>query len=63
MVVDYDSSDLPDDQAESWGWLRTDEICGLIIAAQTERLGFHLALGHRIASAMIQKPQAIFNSV
>jgi len=63
MVVDYDLSNLPDDQAELWIWLRTDEICGQIMAAQAERLGFPLALGHHIASAIIRKPQAIFNNV
>jgi len=62
MVVDFDLSILPDDQAELWIWLRTDEICRQIIAAQAERLGFPLALGHRIASAIIQKPQAMFNN-
>ena len=63
MVVDYDLSDLPDDQAQLWVWLRTDEICGQIIAAQAARLGFPLALGHRITWAMTQKPQAVFNDV
>ena len=61
MVVDYDLSDLPYHQAEVWVCLQADAICGQIMAAQAERLGFPLALGHRIASAIIQKPQAMFN--
>jgi hypothetical protein len=62
MTLDYDLSSLPIDQAEAWVCLQTDAICDQIIADQAERLGFPLALGHSIASAMTEKPQAIFNN-
>jgi len=60
MVVDYDLSSLPTDQAELWICLQADAIRGQIMAAQAERLGFPLALGHRLISAMTQKHPAIF---
>ena len=63
MVPDYDLSNLPTRQADLWICLQADDICGQIMAAQAERLGFPLALGHSIVSAMTQKPQAIFNNV
>jgi hypothetical protein len=60
MVVDYDLSNLPTDQAEVWICLQADNICAQIMTAQAERLGFPLALGDRIVAAMTQKQQAIF---
>jgi hypothetical protein len=60
MVVDYDLSDLPYHQAEVWICLQANAICGQIMAAQAERLGFPLVLQDRIVSAMARKPQAIF---
>jgi hypothetical protein len=60
MVVDYDLSNLPTDQAEVWICLRADNICGEIMAAQAKRLGFPLALGHHIVSAMTPNQQSIF---
>jgi len=60
MVVDYDLSDLPYHQAEVWICLQANAICGQIMAAQAERLGFPLVLEDRIVSAMARKPQAIF---
>jgi hypothetical protein len=62
MAPDYDLSNLPTDQAEVWICLQADVIYGQIMADQAERLGFPLALGHSIVSAMTEKPQAIFNS-
>ena len=43
MIADYDLSNLPNEQAETWICLRADEICGQIIAEQAERLGFPVA--------------------
>ena len=63
MVADYDLSNLPTDQADLWICLQADDICTQIMAAQAERLGFPVALGHRIVSAMTQKPQAIFTTL
>jgi len=60
MVVDYDLSSLPTDQAELWVCLHADNICAQIMAAQAERLGFPLALGHHIVAAMTQKQQSVF---
>jgi hypothetical protein len=62
MIPDYDLSNLPGDQAEMWICLRADHICGQIIAAQAERLGHSLVLGHSIVAAMTQKPEAVFNN-
>ena len=59
MVVDYDLSDLPYHQAEVWICLQANAICGQIMAAQAERLGFPLVLGDRIVSAMARKPQTM----
>ena len=59
MVVDYDLSDLPYHQAEVLICLQANAICGQIMAAQAERLGFPLVLGDRIVSAMAQKSQTM----
>jgi len=40
MIADYDLSNLPNEQAETWICLRADEIRSQIIAEQAERLGF-----------------------
>ena len=61
MAPDYDLSNLPTDQADLWIYLQVDAIFGQIMADQAERLGFPLALGDCIISAMTEKPQAIFN--
>ena len=60
MVIDYDLSNLPTDQAELWICLQANSICGQIMAAQAERLGFPFVLGGRIVSAMTQKQQTFF---
>jgi hypothetical protein len=62
MAPDYDLSKLPIPEAELWIYLQVDAICGQIMADQAERLGFPLALGNSIVSAMTAKPQAIFNN-
>ena len=62
MTPDYDLSNLPTPQAKIWICLQAAVICGQIMDDQAERLGFPPALGHRIVSAMTQRPQAIFNS-
>ena len=62
MAPDYDLSQLPTRQADLWICLQADVIFGQIMADQAERLGFPLALGQTIVSAMTQKPQAIFNN-
>ena len=62
MAPDYDLSNLPADQADLWIYLQADAIFGQIMADQAERLGFPLALGDCIVSAMTEKPQAIFNN-
>ena len=49
-------------QADLWIYLQVDAIFGQIMADQAERLGFPLALGDSIVSAMTEKPQAIFNN-
>jgi len=61
MAPDYDLSKLATDQADLWIYLQVDAIFGQIMADQAARLGFPLALGHSIVSAMTEKPQAIFN--
>ena len=61
MAPDFDLSKLPADQADLWIYLHVDAIFGQIMADQAERLGFPLALGDSIVSAMTAKPQAIFN--
>jgi hypothetical protein len=62
MAPDYDLSNLETSQADLWIYLQADAIFGQIMADQAERLGFPLALGHCIVSAMTEKPQAIFNN-
>ena len=62
MVPDYDLSNLPTDQVALWIYLQADAILDQIMADQAERLGFPLALGDCIVSAMKEKPQAIFSN-
>ena len=62
MAPDYDLSKLPTSEADLWIYLQADAIYGQIMADQAERLGFPLALGDSIVSAMTEKPQAIFNN-
>ena len=62
MTPDYDLSKLQSSQADLWIYLQVDAIYGQIMADQAERLGFPLALGQCIVSAMAEKPQAIFNN-
>ena len=62
MAPDYDLSTLPTEQVDLWICLQADVICGQIMDDQAERLGFPLALGQSIVSAMTQRPQAIFNN-
>lgn len=62
MAPDYDLSNLPTDQVDLWIYLQVDAIFGQIVADQAERLGFSLTLGHRIVSAVKEKPQARFSN-
>jgi len=62
MAPDYDLSNLPTSHLDLWIHLQVDAIFGQIMADQAERLGFPLALGDCIVSAMTVKPQAIFNN-
>jgi hypothetical protein len=62
MAPDYDLSNLPTSQVELWIYLQLDAIFVQIMAFQAERLGFPLALGHIIVSAMTAKPQGIFSN-
>jgi hypothetical protein len=62
MAPDYDLSNLPTAQVELWICLQVDAIFGQIMADQAARLGFPLALGDGIVSAIKEKPQAIFGN-
>jgi len=62
MVPDYDFSNLETSQVDLWIYLQFDAILGQIMADQAERLGFPLAVGDCIVSAMTEKPRAIFNN-
>lgn len=62
MVPDYDLSSLQTSQADLWLYLQVDAILGQIKADQAERLGFALAQGDCIVSAVTEKPLAIFNN-
>jgi len=62
IVPDYDLSNLPTDQVALWIYLQAEAILGQIMADQAERLGFPLALGDCIVSAMKKNPQAIFSN-
>ena len=63
MTPDYDLSNLHTDQADLWIYLRVDAILAQILADQTERLGFPLALGDCTVAALTEKPPARLNSV
>ena len=62
MAPDYDLSNLDTSQVDLWIYLQFDAIFGQIMADQAERLGFPLAVGDCIVSAVTEKPQAIFNN-
>jgi hypothetical protein len=62
MAPDYDLSNLETSQADLWICLQFDAIFGQIMADQAERLGFSIAVGDCIVSAVTEKPQAIFNN-
>jgi hypothetical protein len=62
MAPDYDLSKLPASEADLRIYLQADAIYGQIMADQAERLGFPLALGDCIVSAITAKPQGIFNN-
>jgi len=62
MAPDYDLSKLPTEQADLWVCLQTDVIFGQIMNDQADRLGFPLALGQSIVSAMTQRTLPIFNN-
>ena len=62
MAPDYDLSNLETSQADLWIYLQFDAIFGQIMADQAERLGFPLAQGDCIVSAVTEKPQALFNN-
>jgi hypothetical protein len=56
MAPDCDLSSLRTEQVDLWIYLQVDAIFGQIMADQAERLGFPLALGHSIVSAIPEKP-------
>jgi hypothetical protein len=58
MAPDYDLSNLPTDQVNSWIYLQVDAIFGQILADQAERMGYPLAPRHSVVSAMTENPQA-----
>jgi len=62
MAPDYDLSSFETSQVDLWIYLQFDAIFGQIMADQAERLGFPLAVGDCIVSAVTEKPQAIFNN-
>jgi len=62
MAPDYDLSNLETSQVDLWVYLQFDAIFGQIKADQAERLGFSLAVGDCIVSAVTQKPRAVFNN-
>jgi hypothetical protein len=62
MAPDYDFSSLSTDQVDVWMYLQAGAIFGQIVADQAARLGFPLALGDGIVSAIKEKPQAIFGN-
>jgi hypothetical protein len=54
MAPDHDLSNLETSQADLWIYLQFDAIFGQIMANQAERLGFPLALGDCIVSAVTE---------
>jgi hypothetical protein len=62
MAPDCDLSNLETSQVDLWIYLQFDAILGQIMADQAERLGFPLALGNCIVSAVTEKPLTIFNN-
>ncbi len=62
MTPDYDLSNLEISQVDLWIYLRANAIFGQIMADQAKRLGFPLVLWDCVDPAMIEKPQAIFNT-
>jgi hypothetical protein len=62
MAPDYDLSNLETSQVDLWIYLQVDAIRAEILADQAERLGFLLAQGDCIVSAVTEKPQAIFKN-
>lgn len=60
MVIDYDLSNLPIDQAELWICLQANSICSQIMAAQAERLGSSFVLAPPTVSVITQNHQTIF---
>jgi len=62
MASDFDLSKWPAEQAELWVYLQLDAIFGQILADQVERLGFSLAPGDCIVSALTAKPPGLFNN-
>jgi hypothetical protein len=62
MAPDFDLSNLPISQVDVWLFLQIGDIRGQIMADQAKRVGFPLALGEFIVSAVTVKPQAIFNN-
>jgi hypothetical protein len=55
-------SNLETSQVDLWIYLQFDAIFGQIMADQAKRLGFPLAVGDCIVSAVTEKPQAIFSN-
>ena len=62
MAPDYDLANLETSQVDLWICLQFDDIVGQIVADRAERRGCPLAVGDCIVSAVIEKPQALFNN-
>ena len=62
MAPEFDLTNLSVSDADLWICLQADTLFGQIMADQGTRLGFSPELGISIASALVNKPQGIFNN-
>jgi len=63
MAPDYDLSNLQNAQVEMWFFLRADDIFGQILAGQSKRLAFPIALRDCMVAALTRAPLAGLNCV
>ena len=63
MAPDYDLSNLPTSHVDMWLFLQIGDILGQILADQSKRLAFPLALRDCTVAALTEKPPARLNSV